>query len=310
KIMAKLEEDTQPPRSSLASLSEKEETESFTFPSSVFEHPSVGQPRSSSLGASFHSEVGPIDRHQEVLASTQDALASLASIIEEFHSWRCIPIPSILRATLEKFDSTVVSFLDLDSSSIPLGRYSTLSAMLIRESTRLESEFRVMVDRFASLKEKGLTPVYDGTQPLDTSEDIDELIVKELPPCDGVDLHSTLGTSKSSSVDGALGFDSIVEESMDSKVDVEDGLGDNSIEDLSEPRGNEGVGDDEEENDSGSEEESEHLDDVVKPDVPCVDEMPWDVENKVVPMTFGASFRVIEDCDKEEEFTPVLPMIE
>ncbi|CAA0839654.1 Unknown protein, partial [Striga hermonthica] len=46
--------------------------------------------------------------------------------------------------------------------------YSTLSAKIIRESTRLESEFWVMVDRCASLKEVGLTPVYDGTQPLDT----------------------------------------------------------------------------------------------------------------------------------------------
>ncbi|CAA0833020.1 Unknown protein, partial [Striga hermonthica] len=160
KIVAKLEEDAQSLRASLASLSEKEEIESFTSPSPAFEHPSVGQPRSSSLGASFHSEVGPIDRHQEVFARTQDALASLASIIEEFNSWRCIPIPSALRATLEKFDSTVVSFLDLDSSSIPLGRYSTLSAKLIRESTRLESEFRGMVDRFVSLKEKGLTLVF------------------------------------------------------------------------------------------------------------------------------------------------------
>ncbi|CAA0821383.1 Unknown protein, partial [Striga hermonthica] len=199
KIVAKLEEDAHTLRASLASLSEKEETESFTSPSPIFEHPSVGQPRSSSLGASFHSEVGPIDRHQEVLARTQDALASLASIIEEFNIWRCIPIPFVLRATLEKFESTVVYFLDLDSSSIPLGRYSTLSMKLIRESTRLESEFRGMVDRFVSFNEKGLTPVYDGTQPLDTSEEIDELIVEELPPCDDVDLHSTIGTLKSSS---------------------------------------------------------------------------------------------------------------
>ncbi|GER53265.1 argonaute family protein [Striga asiatica] len=124
------------------------------------------------------------------------------------------------------------AFLDMDESHIPFGRYCSLSARVIRESTRLEEEFRAMVDRFASLKEMGLTLVYDRTQPLHTSEDIDELIVKEISSLADPGSQSILGTSTLSFGDSALGLNSIVEdECMDSEVDMVNGMGDDLLED-------------------------------------------------------------------------------
>ncbi|CAA0820116.1 Unknown protein, partial [Striga hermonthica] len=152
------------------------------------------------------------DYHQEVLANTQEVLTSLLSVIEEFHNWRIIPVPSVLQTQLTKFDSTVVAFLDLDTSHILLGRYYSLSAKVCRESARLEGEFRAMVEQFASLKQAGLTLVYDGTQSLDTSEDIDDLYVRRISSHDdpGLQTMSNLHFS-----DGAITIDE--SECVDSK---------------------------------------------------------------------------------------------
>ncbi|CAA0829956.1 Unknown protein, partial [Striga hermonthica] len=84
-IMEHLEECNRSLRASVAPIPEKDDIESLATPSLPLEHPSVGQPCTLSSEASFPTMGAPSERHQEVLASTQEALASLASIIEEFH---------------------------------------------------------------------------------------------------------------------------------------------------------------------------------------------------------------------------------
>ncbi|CAA0840251.1 Unknown protein, partial [Striga hermonthica] len=174
---------------------------------------------------SYYQPSSP-DYHQEVLTNTQEVLASLLSIIEEFHNWRIIPVPSVLQTQLTKVDSTVVSFLNLDTSHILLGRYSSLSAKVCRESARLEGKFRAMVEKFASLKEAGLTLVYDGTQSLDTSEDISDLYVRRISSHDDPGLQTT---SNLHFGDGAITIDE--SESVDSEEVTVHGVGNNSLED-------------------------------------------------------------------------------
>ncbi|CAA0821408.1 Unknown protein, partial [Striga hermonthica] len=278
-----------------------------------------------------HYKPSSTDYHQEVSTSTRKILASLLSIIDEFHNWKIIPILSDLKAKLTKFDSTVISFLDLDTSHIPLGRYEYLSAKVCRESARLEGEFQYMVDKFASFKEMGLTLVYDGTQSLDASVDINDLYVRRFQSYDDTGFQSVLDTSTLpfgdcalSSIstlpfgDCALSSISIDEsECMDSKADTVHGMRDNSVEDTLVQSSLERARDDdcEEEVVHGVkdevEEDVESLCEAIDPKCKCalMNDPTHDVEYEVVPMSFGWSFRVIEDGEHLEKFSAYMHML-